>query len=234
MTNTEKTLAAVYGIINSLPDEDRKAAMKCIENGARPVTNCTPFLLSNLALDLREQLAAECAKESGKSKELAAAKRICSEAKSGAFAVGEKQGMIGAGVYCALIAEPFPALPPMDEKTPGSMADVVNRQMVVARNNCTERLVLPDVGKLKAHIKTEKAEHKGEKRYVPVWDFGEGLPLVNAQYLLNLMELLPGCRAQKEPGKADSTIYFFTDSESGEAVLLPVKKSTYYAARKTV
>ena len=57
-------------------------------------------------------------------------------------------------------------------------------------------LDMPELAEVKAYVKAEKARRKGEgiKNAGPVcWDFGEGLPYVDARYLIDALELLPGC-----------------------------------------
>ena len=93
-----------------------------------------------------------------------------------------------------------------------------------SRDNCGAVLELPDVAELKAYIKTEKARKKAiEDNTAPTWDFGPELPLVNANFLLNALELLPGCTATAGKQRpALQAIYF--KSEAGEGILLPVRR----------
>lgn len=55
-----------------------------------------------------------------------------------------------------------------------------------------------------------------------VWDFGENLPMVNAKYLKDVMDCLPGAKAVTERNSTTRLIYF--TSEKGDAILLPVRK----------
>lgn len=84
-----------------------------------------------------------------------------------------------------------------------------------------ERLEAPEASKLSAYIKAVKPTLP--KGGVVKWDFGDGLPMVDAQYLLDMLTLLPGA-ALYCTGKNPliSPIYF--ESESGDGVLLPVRK----------
>lgn len=56
-----------------------------------------------------------------------------------------------------------------------------------------------------------------------VYDFGEDLPLVDAAFLKDVMDCLPGAKAVAERGSTMKMIYF--TSEDGDAILLPVRKS---------
>lgn len=93
-----------------------------------------------------------------------------------------------------------------------------------ARMNNGARLILPDAATVRAYINAEKQAHAGQRpAYKPLWDFGDGLPWVNAQYLLDMIETFPDaiatCRAEKP---LISAIYFRSDD--GDGVLLPVRK----------
>ena len=93
-----------------------------------------------------------------------------------------------------------------------------------ARMNNGAILNLPDAATVRAYIKTEREKHRGERpAYKPLWDFGDGLPRVNAQYLLDMLETFPDavatCRTEKP---LISSIYFRSDD--GDGVLLPVRK----------
>lgn len=88
-------------------------------------------------------------------------------------------------------------------------------------------MVLPEISELKAHIKIEKAAHKGEKGYIAKYDFGEGLPMVNAEYLLNMMQIFPKVeKVEIDKGYRPelSPLYFFDETTGEKGILLPVKK----------
>lgn len=58
----------------------------------------------------------------------------------------------------------------------------------VIPHDYTEELILPDIKKLKAALKIKKAQNPKERFYF--FDFGENYPLVNAAYLINVMEII--------------------------------------------
>lgn len=88
-------------------------------------------------------------------------------------------------------------------------------------------LALPTIGELKTHIKITKAENKarfgrhGASKGV-TYDFGEGKPLVNAAYLLDILTAFPDATATY--GRDVQPIYFA--SEMGDAVLMTVRRNT--------
>lgn len=80
-----------------------------------------------------------------------------------------------------------------------------------------EQLVLPSAGELRACI----AEQKGRRE--KFYDFGEGMPKVNAQYLKDIMDILPDAVAYRDPESPNKPVMFV--SGAGDALLLPVRKN---------
>ena len=58
------------------------------------------------------------------------------------------------------------------------------------------------------------------------YDFGYGLPMVDAEYLLYMLEALPDCKALSMPGKQSRPVYFVSGDSDG--ILLPVRKDREY------
>lgn len=95
-------------------------------------------------------------------------------------------------------------------------------------NNAAENegacLALPDVPTLKAYIKTEKARKKALKDKKPIlWDFGDGLPAVNAVFLLDTLEILPQAEAIASRRRPLLDLIYFK-SAHGCGILCPVRK----------
>lgn len=177
-------------------------------------------LMGGLQEDIRK---AECSSK-GALSALKAAQRILKTSSYGVreelkFPWTDEQGrqILCDGFRLARLNEPLPL--------PERPADLqyINYPAFLepARNGRGQQLEAPDVKELRAHIKTVKPTLP--KGGVVKWDFGDGLPMVDAQYLLELLALLPGA-ALYCTGKNPliSPIYF--ESESGDGVLLPVKK----------
>lgn len=80
-----------------------------------------------------------------------------------------------------------------------------------------EMMALPSPGELRACI----AEQKGRRG--KFYDFGEGMPMVNAQYLKDIMDILPDAVAYRDPESPNRPIVFVSDA--GDALLLPVRKN---------
>lgn len=104
------------------------------------------------------------------------------------------------------------------------------KAMEAAKRN-TKPLELPTAKDLKALIKIAKANStQGGERWtgriyrsdkkVYCYDFGEFLPGVNASFLVDMLEALPGCKAYYE---TESGGIYFT-AENGDGMLLPIRK----------
>lgn len=226
----EKMLERCLEMALYLSEEDRATFDYCQAHADFDAPGVTG-LLSNLIRELKADIAAETCKSSGKLGALNAAKRIIKSAKNGprsalygSWMEGELQcycdGYRAVRLREALPTESIPA-----DTMPLNIAEVVEN----GRQNMGKVLSLPSIPELKAHIKTGKVAIKVNKSGDRVeYDFGEGLPLVNAEYLLDMLELLPGCKAtaaKYSPGLG--AIYF--QSDGGDGVLLPVRRN---AAKK--
>ena len=75
----------------------------------------------------------------------------------------------------------------------------------------------PTPGELKTK-KRKLHDYRGAKA---VYDFGEDLPMVDATYLKDIMDCLPGAKAVTERNSTTRMIYFTSDK--GDAILLPVR-----------
>ena len=92
----------------------------------------------------------------------------------------------------------------------------------------TVKLSLPSAKDLKADIKLAKngvsfghiISHKDIKR--AAYDFGYGLPRVNAEYLLSMLEALPDCEAFAVADDPSHPVYFVSGDDDG--ILLPIRK----------
>lgn len=85
----------------------------------------------------------------------------------------------------------------------------------------TRVLDLPTVTAVKKSAAEQRAAEGRNCR--PSFDFGDDLPLVSADYLLDMLALLPNCTAYIADRNADiSPIYF--KAENGDGVLLPINK----------
>lgn len=91
-------------------------------------------------------------------------------------------------------------------------------KMVERQRGDRHDLVTPDPGELRKDISRQRALRKKH----PVWDFGEGLPAVDASYLLSMLTILPDATLFVYGGEL-SLVWF--NSPSGDGLLMPVRKN---------
>lgn len=80
-------------------------------------------------------------------------------------------------------------------------------------------LSIPTPGELKINSR-KVGNYRGAKA---VYDFGSGLPMVDAALLKDVMDCLPGAKAVTENHTTTKMLYFTSDA--GDAILLPVRKT---------
>ncbi len=91
-----------------------------------------------------------------------------------------------------------------------------------AQRYATTPLKTPALAELKTHIKITKAENKAEYgKDANEWDFGEGRPVVNAVYLLDILTAFPDATITF----SISTAPLYFSHTNGEALLMPMPRS---------
>lgn len=235
MLTTEQTLERVLRIARSLPETERQYFdftqqhpddydKDSLEIGVQ---------LSALVIDLRAALAIEEERKRGRATPFAAAKRICKRtvdrnghrpSTQGAWIDADGKQCLCDGMTGVRLNSPFKlTVAPEPECGERFGLDAVIRPI---RLNSIA-LKRPAAADLRAKIKADRAEYKAQRRskyetFIPKYDFGGGLPLVNAKYLLDLIELFPDCEIYAHDNPR-YPIYF--KSAAGEAVLCPIRKS---------
>lgn len=225
---TEQLYGEIVAVLNKY--ETMQNAKALYERGIRGADWCPFHELADLALDLREQMNREAAKSAGRGNARTAMLRIIKNASElrptmrGAWMDDGRQ-VVCDGYRVIRLNTPLD-LPEPEQKMPNGEPPV-NVKDCYPRNTECDPLPLPSIGELKAYIKAQKAEQKArgirasERR--AVWDFGEGLPMVNAEYLLDAMEALPGCKlyaSAERPMVSPITVA----AESGDGLILPIRK----------
>lgn len=188
------------------------------------------LMMENEMLDVLKSLETdmflEQSKKSGTKSIVAAANRIIKNAESrnkpmleGMFT---NQTRDGSTLYCVcdnFVAIRFnenPLLPEIDEKYHGQEMQL---EQIVRPIYDSKEITLPDIGELKVYIKTHKIKEKNNSKKVADYLLDEELNLwVNPQYLLNVMECLPNCKAYA--ANRISPIYF--KAENGDGCVCPV------------
>lgn len=174
--------------------------------------------LSNL---LENDVMQENAKTTGTKSTFSAAVKLiknCPEYMNGAFIQNEKQ-YICSGFYAVTFFEQID-LPKCTKE--------VNMDMQKFFTDTSENMVeldLPKTEELKQIIsilKAEKRIDKSKKHNIPMYDFGDNLPLVNAEYLLNIMQAIEATKIKSSAINLTRPIYI--KGKKGEAVLMPIRK----------
>ena len=157
-------------------------------------------------------------KKSGSGSRLTAAKRIAQgairENMHGVWTDAEGRSCICDGYRAVRLHDHFDSIPVIE---PWSGLERVFAEP------CHYRRVIdaPAISEVKKTAALHRAAHG--KNSVPTYDFGEGLPQVNAAYLVDMLTILPGAKLYVADYRTElSTVYFV--SEKGDGILMPVRK----------
>ena len=217
----EKLLAYV----NSMEEDEKKMVMHYVETEAK---NC-PFSVGHLIdvlVTLKCEIRQDAAKSGGNGSRYKSAMNILKNSKK---VLSGNTGFHGAfmyeGVQYVLDGYRLLAIKNKIELPESELAsDIGKKNIDACRRNCTNEFPLPDAGELNAYIKQELAKQKARgikpnERKV-FYDAGVQYPLFNAEYLLSMMQAMPGCTAKY--GNVLSPVYF--DGGDVEGVLCPVNR----------
>lgn len=203
-----------------------------LEELKRDPDSCTRSALPEiqalgLLLCLQRDALQEMQRKGGRGNQLAGAKSMLKtamkqghrEMSHGYWLDNNGRQCLCTGYHAARLLQPLEGLPKIPE-------NVVPFNLDPIFDGCqaNKPLELPSVADVKLHIAKAKAErpdlYTGRRARPIEYDFGPDLPLVNAVYLLDLLQLLPDCKAKW--GKPLEPLYF--SSPAGDGVLLPVRR----------
>lgn len=121
---------------------------------------------------------------------------------------------------------------PLEER-PKSAGDGIDLDRFFPANlDGYEALPLPSAGQLKAHITLERANFTGRaKDFLPLWQFGEGKPTVNAAYLLDMIAVLPNAAEIFWDSESVFSPLYAKD-DHGDSLLFPVSPDAAMRARQ--
>lgn len=218
---TEEMLKRVYAIMRALPQGDQDFVEKQVSRHDIVKTKEPPVfvLVGNLLVYLKDELSKEEAKKSGNGDALKAAKDILKTAQAQyrkeqlyrAPVVNGKQCLCD-GYRAARLVNHLPLSVSDDER------DYVNLERIIPPlHKAGDELELPDIKKLKAYIKDQKAK---DSRKTPKYCFG--CKTVDARYLASMMDLLPNAKAYTDTNNKVTCVTFFAEDGS-DGVLLPLR-----------
>lgn len=185
-------------------------------------------LLETIADQLRDDIRTKEAKKNGKTNALSAAKRILKAAQKTPRPALHK-AFYNDGLQC--ICDGFRGVQlktalPLEKLSADIETLNLTKFIDDAKQNNDIVLELPELKALKTYIKLCKAESKQDFYN---YDFGPGLPFVNAEFLADLLEILPGCKAYAKTNGFN--IYF--ESDDGRGMLCNVRPGDNVERKKT-
>lgn len=219
---TETILTRVHEVLN-MPQETDPFTLRA--------------MLSNLADDLAAQVRAECAASRGQGSAVRAVSGMLNDVKKRdparrflhyAWTDGEGRQCACDGYRAFRLTEALPL-----EERPEDAGAPMDLSRLFSNLRGYESMPLPSAQEVKAHIALERARYGRKYKYnAAAWDFGEFRPAVDAQYLLDLMAVLPDAtEVFYNPSSVAAPLY--AKGGRGEAIQLPcwtAKKKAEHAA----
>lgn len=213
--------------INTLPEDDKNFVNKLIDREEMHNSEYGVFILADMAINLKNDIRNENAKSAGKSNLQKAANEIIKSAKNtpntsahGVIVCGNNTYVCDG--YQGIKFKTEVDLPEAPKGNAPNMDGIFNP--LYTANNIN--LTLPTVADLKTFIKLKTAELKAvaDKKAdkTVFYDFGDGLPMVNAKYLLNAIDAT-GAKTAKI-ASAMSIILF--EGDDADAILCPIRKKS--------
>ena len=234
----EKLLENLYAIAYSLPEQERRffCALEPVSDPYGSDMINAGHQLALLILAIRTDMAQQYQRDDKRRTSAAAIRRIGKASASkqgrirshfaGAFLDEQGRQYITDGVTLLRLNTPSTELqwapPPNDPHVYDTMPELLNS------DGATVTLNLPTAAEVRAKIASDKAKFKASSRskyedFSTCYNWGDGLPMVNALYLLDILEALPSCTTACRPNEL-SCVYFH--SPDGDALIMPIRKYT--------
>ena len=248
---SKKLLEMMMVVYARLSAEEKKNADYYLENFAKDImTNslkdstislCLGFTVGEIIRVLKQDIYNSENKKNGKSKQATAIKSVINVSKQNngqpqlltSYLIDGKQYVM-CYAYGFVFNDPIEGVPVSNNLEHGKkFVDIIN----TAKHNTYDiELELPERNALSVYIKTEKAYRKTMGKYAqknPItFDFGGDYPLVNAEYLLAVMDGLPDGKLLFCSEHPYSPMY--CKGSDGEALLIPVEKRTENTCRTEI
>lgn len=224
MTNT-KMLEGLYEIAKTLDSDSQAIIGKMIKGNMEWNFDTTETAIANIIIQLKQDIAVDEAKKSGKSNQLKAIKTILKSAsKKTNEALHYAKTIDGMQYVCdGYILAKFKPIDTLPE-CPGDLQYPDVLSIFDKWITHDEQLIIPDNAKLKAYIKDQKLKHKSEKNYKIFYNFGKDQPLVDAELLSLAIDIMDGnfnCYCENE-----KSALYFSDENNNEVILMPVSSKT--------
>ncbi len=232
----EKLLENLYAIAYSLPETERRffcALEPAIDTGTYGEINAG-HQLALLVRAIRTDMAQQYQRDDKRRTSAAAIRRIGRASASkqgklrphfaGAFLDEQGRQCITDGFTLLRLNKPSNALQWAPQPNDSHVYDTIPE--LLNADGATVTLNLPTAAEVRAKIASDKAKFKASSPpkyeiFSTCFSWGDGLPLVNALYLLDILEALPGCTAACRPGEL-SCVYFH--SPDGDALIMPIRR----------
>lgn len=131
----------------------------------------------------------------------------------GAWLDSDGRQCVCDGYRAVRLNVPVDGLKQVESPTPFDLGKVITTPFP------TNRLNLPTPGELRAFIADPRSPRKSDGAVL--YDFGDGMPAVNAKFLKDMIDIFPDAIATYD-GSPTHSIFFH--SEKGDGILLPVLK----------
>lgn len=222
----EKTYQLVCEMLHSYDSATgNNAAEKVISDTSDFLRCFNPFYESAAALLLDAKTRMD--KSSSTASVVSAAKRICKSAveqnrkRWGGLVYQDEYYYLCDGYRILRLKEDITSLPHLESEPDQPDLGSLMKQAIEDQDQ-TLQIVLPDPAEVKAYISRIKA--KGLSTKEVSYQLSDGV-YVNPQYLLDMLQALPGCTCYTDADRAGKVpIYFIADN--GDGILLPVKPAT--------
>lgn len=232
MISYEKLLEKFLSAVAMLPAEERDAFRYFdAAGGAFKNVYVSGQALAEIAHDLRAAIAEQAEKSAGRGSAQKAMQRIAKRSPRKnmrcAWTQDGKQYVCDGAVAIELNA-PIAGLPaPEFDLAPFDAARAID----LASPNNGAVLPVPSLSALKTHIKASRAELKaaGKKSNCVPLDFGEELPLMNAQILADVLEIIPDATFTASSRSPEFAPVYF-EGAAGRGCVMPLRKRSASAA----
>lgn len=239
---SEKMLEMIMKVYDQLDAEEKKHTDYYLKNVSKEIfknsfdnstltcasLGCT---VGEIIRVLKQDILNSENKTNGKSKQAAVIKSVIKIAKQennctkwhSTHIINGKQYAL-CGYYGLVFDEPVNGVPVSEDRQDDNA--ILNIFDFSSNINYDTELDIPDRAKLAAYIKTTKAKRKNMSKYAQkepiIFDFGGDLPMVNAEYLLNVIDGLPDGKLMFSSSHRLSPLHVI--GSDGKAILLPIRK----------